>query len=898
MKKIYILLLLLILPRFTYSQNPCPGVPTIDYAGRTYHSVMIGAQCWLKENLSVGNKINGIQEQTNNSIIEKYCYGDDTANCTTFGGLYEWAEAVQYQNGATNSSSLTTVFSSNVQGICPSAWHLPTNAELTTLSTSVTNHSDALLAVGQNSGTNTSGFSAVLGGQRDAAGTFSAFGSHASFLTITEVNSNSAYNLYLTSGSNGQFAWRDSKPMGLSARCLIDTLPKLTLNYPSNNDQDVPMQPTLSWNDFPGTTAYTLEVQGDNNLVVSDSTITTNSYKLPKLPQSTLYHWRVKAKNSYGSTAWTESRNFMTMPQYCPGLPTITYSGHTYKTVLLGKQCWLRENLNVGTLIQTQYGQSDNGIIEKYCFANDSIGCDRFGGLFQWAEAVQYKNGANNYSPANFYLTGNVQGICPVGWHIPSDADFYLVVNNYSSPSLMALGSGYYGEGTNTTGFSMIDAPFFNGTFSTGIDNWGFWTSGDHPDPVNGKLGIIANLLYNFTSEEWVDKTDSYSVRCLMDNTPFPILLSPVNGSTDVTLNPILSWSNFAGIKNYTLLIAKDSLFTNIVLEDKSLTLATKQLSGLAQSTQYYWKVNIVDDFGPSYFSNTWKFTTAATSCKDFATVAYAGKTYHTLQVGSQCWLKENLDVGTRVNGSVTQANNSILEKYCYNDDSLNCKTYGGLYQWREAMQYASAPGAQGICPAGWHIPSKEDYDTLTTTVKGNANVLLAIGQAKGNNTTGFSALFAGKRNDLGVFADLGKNSTFWTSTPYFYYMDLNYIDSTMYSNTYVKEYGLSVRCIYGDVLTDNKDKATIPNEYDLKQNYPNPFNPSTKIEYALPSSGQVKLQVFTVEGELVKTLVSEHQEAGNYSVDFSGKNLSSGMYIYKLSLNDRNIFKKMLFLK
>jgi hypothetical protein len=89
-----------------------------------------------------------------------------------------------------------------------------------------------------------------------------------------------------------------------------------------------------------------------------------------------------------------------------------------------------------------------------------------------------------------------------------------------------------------------------------------------------------------------------------------------------------------------------------------------------------------------------------------------------------------------------------------------------------------------------------------------------------------------------------------------------------------------------------------IPKDFNLSQNYPNPFNPSTKIEYTLPESGLVKLQIFSVTGQLVKLLVNQNQEAGYYSIDFNGTNLSSGLYIYRLSVNNKNIVRKMMLLK
>src|ERR1035437_3323991 len=177
------------------------GVSQVSYAGKTYHTVQIGTQCWLKENLDVGTQINGSVDQTNNGTIEKYCWNDDPANCTTYGGLYQWAEAVAYTNGATNTTSPDPSFSGNVQGICPNSWHIPTYAELQTLGTTVSNDGNALKAVGQGTGsgagTNTSGFSALLAGDRDYYGFFHGLGIFTYFWSSTEYYASNAYGMYL-----------------------------------------------------------------------------------------------------------------------------------------------------------------------------------------------------------------------------------------------------------------------------------------------------------------------------------------------------------------------------------------------------------------------------------------------------------------------------------------------------------------------------------------------------------------------------------------------------------------------------------------------------------------------------------------------------------------------------
>jgi uncharacterized protein (TIGR02145 family) len=185
-------------------------------------------------------------------------------------------------------------------------------------------------------------------------------------------------------------------------------------------------------------------------------------------------------------------------------------------------------------------------------------------------------------------------------------------------------------------------------------------------------------------------------------------------------------------------------------------------------------------------------------------TVTYAGKTYHTIQIGSQCWLKENLDVGTMIQGIDTSKNNGIIEKYCYNNDTNNCNTYGALYMWEEAMQYSTTEGTQGICPAGWHIPTNAEFDTLASTVGGDANALKALGQGTGvgagTNTSGFSALLSGYRLGNASFIALEGNAMFWRSTELntniAYGTYLYYNNSNIVFNDNGKEYGFSIRCI------------------------------------------------------------------------------------------------------
>ena len=86
--------------------------------------------------------------------------------------------------------------------------------------------------------------------------------------------------------------------------------------------------------------------------------------------------------------------------------------------------------------------------------------------------------------------------------------------------------------------------------------------------------------------------------------------------------------------------------------------------------------------------------------------------------------------------------------------------------------------------------------------------------------------------------------------------------------------------------------------DFELYQNYPNPFNPTTTIKYSIPGNDYVKLKVFSLLGEEVKTLVDDYQTRGNYVIVFDGSELSNGIYLYKLETSDFSAFKKLILIK
>jgi len=212
-------------------------------------------------------------------------------------------------------------------------------------------------------------------------------------------------------------------------------------------------------------------------------------------------------------------------------------------------------------------------------------------------------------------------------------------------------------------------------------------------------------------------------------------------------------------------------------------------------------------------------------SCGDLLIDYRDGQKYQTLQIGTQCWMAENLNVGIRIDGIENQSNNGVIEKYCYDNTDANCDIYGGLYQWDEMMQYVTEEGVQGICPAGWHIPTDNEWKILEGTVDSQYPVgdpewddnefrgLDAGGNLKetgithwnspntgATNSSGFTALPGGNRDSDGAFYNYIINGLWWSSSQqdatYAWDRILGCNDAQVYRLINNKSHGFSVRCL------------------------------------------------------------------------------------------------------
>ena len=307
-------------------------------------------------------------------------------------------------------------------------------------------------------------------------------------------------------------------------------------------------------------------------------------------------------------------------------------------------------------------------------------------------------------------------------------------------------------------------------------------------------------------------------------------------------------------------------------------------------------------------------------ACNGLTNITYNGHTYELVEIGGQCWFKENLQTrtyrdGTPINypgtDNIVWANDTIGAYSWYDNDSTSyASTYGALYNW-----YA-VDNSAGLCPTGWHVPSDAQWTVLESYLEANGynydgsttgnkfakamadSVLWSAHTGIGTpgntdypsyrNKSGFSALPSGRRVFHGGFYGIDINLQWWSSTEFqgtnAWRQYLFYGSSGVSLSSDPKECGFSVRCLKdtGSIQTSLKEEKTF---IDINI-YPNPFATSTTIEL---SSNPQTLTIYDILGNIVR----EEKVSGKTIIE-RGK-LTKGVYVIEVRSENQKYSAKLV---
>ena len=622
-----------------------------DYDGNEYNTIKMGNQCWMKENLKTTHYSDGteipLSTEVSDSVAYRYYPGNSASNVATYGLLYNWTAAM-------NGASATDANPSNVQGICPDGWHLPSGSEWSQLTGYVKSQSEYLCdneinniakalafndywrsstttcAVGNDVTTNNAtGFSIVPAGFKSTIGT----GSESYMWSTSMSNNGSVYKFYVGYGYAYTSLSTQARNFGFSVRCIYD-------EQPSDID------------------ALNQSIEQLQNYVDS----VTGSFS-------------------------------------CGVSKVKDYDGNAYATVKIGNQCWMKENLRTthysdGTVIPTvDISEYSDTVPLRMAPGGIESSVAQYGYLYNLLAVL---NGASQ-STAN---PSGVQGVCPTGWHMPSSTEItqlknYLTGNseylcndnaNYIAKALASTSpdwawssatstcaTGNDVTANNASGFSLHPAGYVS-VSTSGSASFSMYHGGAYLRTANAYVMYLTYYnagVYSYPGQA----SGAMSVRCLRD---------PETSSGGLTPADV---QNMINNSLAPLQQTIDSMQNVINLLQQQLS--ENEVCGFSKVRDYD---------GNEY--QTVKIGSQCWMKENLKSMHYSDGTEIPLGTDS------SKTIGYRYYPDNDSSTVSSLG-YLYNWHAV---VRGG--------SAGTTSVVQGVCPTGWHVPSQDEFTQLKEFVK------------------------------------------------------------------------------------------------------------------------------------------------------------------------------------
>jgi uncharacterized protein (TIGR02145 family) len=508
-----------------------------------------------------------------------------------------------------------------------------------------------------------------------------------------------------------------------------------------------------------------------------------------------------------------------------------------YKIVQIGNRWWMAEDLRTTHFANGEEIPDGTGIGDyrdeaepAYWFAyNDSVKyVPDYGRLYTW------------------YAASDPRNVCPAGWYLPTNAEWdtletFLGGMELAGGKMKEAGTAHWmspNEGaTNESGFNALPSGsrlYYDGFGFLGTD--AHWWSATHSDESNAWYRFTSYFTSSLMKGD-PDKRFGFSVRCIKDEGApgtIPSILT-LDASEITDSSAIINWkitsdggSPVTETGVYIGTEPNPHLTGNKAPAGSGTGEISLKLVNIPHSTCFYYRAYAINSSGESVGNEKNFLTTILTETDSITDIE--GNRYRIVKLWDQWWMAEDLKTTHFADGSPipsvkdgTAWSNLTGPGYCWNnnDSATNAGTYGILYNWYTVE-------TANLCPAGWHVPSDDEWTILTDHLGGEdyaGGRLKEIGTEHWNDPNtgatdeaGFTALPGGTRRDFGTFESIGGRASWWTATEFQSDQNLarrrviDYNRANVINRIDNKKYGLSVRCVK-DTVSQEKESFIKINE-------------------------------------------------------------------------------------
>lgn len=472
------------------------------------------------------------------------------------------------------------------------------------------------------------------------------------------------------------------------------------LVFRGESGNDIIIHSGLSYNLFASVRCVsddTLNVVSLSSSVLSSSSVSSSSISSSSVSSSSVSSSSVSsssAKSSSSSVASSASKENFFNPDVTYGTLKDSRDGQVYKTIEINGSTWMAENLNFA-------GDADWPLPKShsYCYGGLDANCDLYGRLYDRAAAMN--STTCGYGKSCSLYNGFNRGVCPDGWHIPSEEEVDDLLDfTFGDRKTLRSAAGWVvsESNANESGFSLVG-------------------SGIRVDKDYVNQGRFALLWYYTTgiTQKYLAFSGVEDKMYLTENSKETIYIS-VRCVKGAGAEPASSGS-------------------------------TKSSSSESSSSESSSSEESSSSFDKALLFNSAVSYGEMTDGRD-------GKTYKTLYIAGHTWMAENLNFADSSKLPILEGNNR-----CYDDDPGECAAFGRLYSREAALNDSRCTcyngtcpsmsgNVQGVCPDGWHIPSKSEAEQLAN-LDGNQAISLNSSYGwdadhRGNNSTGMSLVGTG----------------------------------------------------------------------------------------------------------------------------------------------------------